>query len=60
MSAAVQNDNWDRLGELVARLMQKAGVPGVCVGILHEVLAFPRGGMTYPILSGRRPHDGIY
>jgi CubicO group peptidase (beta-lactamase class C family) len=36
MSAAVQNDNWDRLGELVARLMQKAGVPGVCVGILHK------------------------
>jgi CubicO group peptidase (beta-lactamase class C family) len=31
-----ENDNWARLGNLVAQLMDKTGVPGVCVGILHK------------------------
>ncbi len=35
MSALVQNENWDRLGEMVAQVMKKTGVPGVCVGLLH-------------------------
>ncbi len=36
MSTIVQNENWDRLGELVAQMMKKTGIPGVCVGILHK------------------------
>jgi CubicO group peptidase (beta-lactamase class C family) len=36
VNTTVENDNWARLGELVAQLMDKTGVPGVCVGILHQ------------------------
>jgi CubicO group peptidase (beta-lactamase class C family) len=36
VSTMVRNEKWDRLGEMVAQLMKKTGVPGVCVGILHQ------------------------
>jgi CubicO group peptidase (beta-lactamase class C family) len=36
MSTIDQNENWDRLGEMVTQMMKKTGVPGVAVGILHK------------------------